>query len=141
MAWLHEPGSGFQVDGVTMKTDKERGQLVYALRHLPENGRRLRGGLALRLSRGNGVTVLGCSRVRVPPSETEMETVIAAVAEAFEPSVIWLAAEPEKKEVAWLPEGEETAVVEVHYIWRVYWPEEGLRAVWRPSAGQLTLFW
>jgi len=36
--------------------------------------------------------------------------------------------------------GEETAVVEVHYIWRVYWPEERLRAVWRPSAEQLTLF-
>lgn len=122
-----------------MKTDKERGRLVYALKNLPENGRRLRGGLALRISRGNGMNVLGCSRVRVPPSETEMETVVAAVAEAFEPSVIWQAAGPEVKEVAWLPEGEETAVVEVHYVWRVYWAEERLTAVWRPSAEQLTL--
>jgi len=122
-----------------MKNDKERGRLVYALKNLPENGRRLQGGLALRITRGNGMAVLGCSRVRVAPSETEMEVIVEAVVEAFEPSAVLLAAGPERKEQAWLPEGEETAVVEVHFIWRVYWPEEKMRLVWRPSAEQMTL--
>ena len=122
-----------------MKTDKERSRLVYALKNLPENGRRLKGGLALRISRGNGMAVLGCSRVRVAPSETEMEVIVEAVAEAFGPAAVWLAAGPERKEVAWLPDGEETAVVEVHFIWRVYWPEEKMRLVWRPSAEQMAL--
>jgi len=122
-----------------MKNDKERGRLVYTLKNLPENGRRLEGGLALRITRGNGMAVLGCSRVGVAPSETEMEVIVEAVVEAFGPAAVWMAAGPEKKEQAWLPEGEDTAVVEVHFIWRVYWPVEKLQLVWRPSAEQMAL--
>ena len=122
-----------------MKTDKERSRLVYALKNLPENGRRLPGGLALRITRGNGMAVLGCSRVGVAPSETEMEVIVEAVVEAFGPAAVWMSAGPEKKEQAWLPEGEDTAVVEVHFIWRVYWPVEKLQLVWRPSAEQMAL--
>ncbi|MCB8986913.1 MAG: hypothetical protein H6661_04095 [Ardenticatenaceae bacterium] len=122
-----------------MKTDKERSRLVYALKNLPENGRRLPGGLALRITRGNGMAVLGCSRVGVAPSETEMEVIVEAVVEAFEPAAVWLANQPVRKEVARLADGDETAVVEIHYIWRVYWPEEKMRLAWRPSAEQMAL--
>ncbi len=122
-----------------MKTDKERGRLIYTLKNLPPHGRRLTGGLALRLTRGNGMNVLGCSRVNVPPSETEMETVVEAVAEAFGPAVVWMATGPERKEVAYLPDGAETAVAEVHYIWRVYWPQESLRPAWQMGPVQPAL--
>ena len=122
-----------------MSTDKERGRLIYTLKNLPQNGRRLPGGLALRLTKGNGMTVLGCSRVGVQPSETEMETIVEAVVEAFGPTAVWLASRPERKEVAYLPDGEETAVSEVHYIWRVYWPEEALRPAWAQGMQQAAL--
>ena len=85
------------------------------------------------------MAVLGCSRVGVAPSETEMEVIVEAVVEAFGPAAVWLANQPMRKEVARLPEREETAVVEVHYIWRVYWPEDKMRLVWRPSAEQMAL--
>ncbi|MBP7041730.1 MAG: hypothetical protein KBE23_03250 [Chloroflexi bacterium] len=123
-----------------MSTDKERGRLIYTLKNLPQNGRRLPGGLALRLTKGNGMNVLGCSRVGVQPSETEMAVIVEAVVEAFGPTAVWLASRPERKEVAWLPDGEETAVSEVHYIWRVYWPEEKMRLAWQPSAEQMALW-
>jgi len=122
-----------------MSTDKERGRLIYTLKNLPANGRRLPGGLALRLTKGNGMNVLGCSRVGVQPSETEMGVIVEAVVEAFGPTAVWLASRPERKEVAWLPDGEETAVSEVHYIWRVYWPEEALRPAWAQGMQQAAL--
>ncbi|MBK8987395.1 MAG: hypothetical protein IPM39_15180 [Chloroflexi bacterium] len=122
-----------------MKNDKERGLLVYTLQNLPAAGRRLTGGLALRLTKGNGMNVLGCSRVGVQPSETEMDTIVEAVVEAFGPAVVWMATGPERKEVAYLPDGEETAVAEVHYIWRVYWPQEALRPAWQMGPVQPAL--
>ncbi len=113
--------------------------LIYALRNLPPAGRRLKGGLALRLTRGNGMACLGCSRVNVPPSKREMEVIVEAVAEAFGPTAVWMANAPARREVARLVEGEETAVAERHYIWRVYWPEEPLTLAWQPGPAQPAL--
>lgn len=106
-------------------SEKENGRLVYALKNLPPNGRRLKGGLALRISQGNGMNVLGCSRVDVEPSLTEIETVITAVEEAFHPAFIFVAEKPVRREIPRLVG--ETAVLEIHYIWRVYWPVEGVQ--------------
>ena len=63
-----------------------------------------------------------------------METVIEAVVEAFELSV-----GPKRKEVAWLTEEGDTAVAEIHYTWRVYWPQETLRSAWQMEPVQPSL--
>lgn len=100
------------------------------LRSLPINGpgRRLPRGLGLRLSRGNGMYVLGCSRIGVRPSITEMETVVAALVPVFQPTVVFRAVEAECRIVG----------AEEHFVWRIYWPLEGVSVVWRP-AEQLAL--
>ena len=93
--------------------------LVPILQNLPPAGLRLSGGLALRLSHGNGMTVLGCSRIGVRPSTVEMEVIVQAVVAAFSPKVIYQAKEPE-----WRRAGDV-------YIWRLYWPVEEVEEVWR----------
>lgn len=93
------------------------------LRNLPAAGARLPGGLALRISRGNGMVVLGCSRVGVAPSETEMEVVLDAVVSAFAPAVVFQATEPEYRAVGGYD----------HYIWRLYWPAERVQVAWQPA--------
>ena len=106
--------------------DKNNNRLVYALQNLPPNGRRLEKGLALRITTGNGMNVLGCSRTGVEPSLTEVQTVITAVCEAFGVSLsaVLMEKKPVRREIARMVE--ETAVSEIHYIWRVYWPVEGV---------------
>ena len=108
-----------------MATDKDNGRMIYTLQHLPPNGRRLEKGLALRITQGNGMAVLGCSRVDVEPSLVEMGVMVTAVAEAFHPSVIFIAEAPVRKEIARLVG--ETAVLEIHYIWHIYWPLAGVK--------------
>lgn len=105
-------------------------ELTEVLRELKPNGPgiRLRGLLGLRLTSGNGMFVLGCSRIGVRPSAREMETVVDAVTAVFQPTAIFRANEPELRVVC----GEE------NFIWRLYWPTEGVTAVWRP-AEQLSL--
>ena len=94
--------------------------LTKVLRTLPPAGRRLSGGLALRLSHGNGMTVLGCSRIGTRPSTVEMEVIVQAVADAFEPAVIYQA-----KEAEWRRDQGDHEV----YIWRLYWPVEEVAEV------------
>jgi hypothetical protein len=77
-------------------------------------GHRLSGGLGLRLSRGNGMYVLGCSRYDNVPSETEMSTVETAVVSVFAPRFIFRSARP-----GWAGRGEKQ-----HGLWRIYWPQE-----------------
>jgi hypothetical protein len=105
-------------------------ELTEIVRHLPVNGpgRRLARGLGLRLSRGNGMMVLGCSRIGVRPSTTEMETVVDAVTAVFQPAAIFQADETERRLV----------LNQEHFIWRLYWPVESVSVVWRP-AEQLAL--
>lgn len=105
-------------------------ELTDILRSLPVNGpgRRLSRGLGLRLSKGGGMFILGCSRIGVRPSTTEMETVVAAVVLVFQPTAVFQANEPELRIVQF----------EEHFIWRIYWPLEGVSVVWRP-AEQLAL--
>lgn len=108
-------------------TDKDNSRMIYTLQHLPPNGRRLEHGLSLRMSKGNGMNVLGCSRVDVAPSLTEMEVMVTAVKEAFGATVVFVAEKPERREIPRLV-GED-AILEVHHIWRIYWPVEGVRLV------------
>lgn len=100
--------------------------LIYTLKNLPENGRRLDGGLALRLTKGNGWAVLGCSRVGQPPSEQEMKVLTEAVVEAFGPQRIWRGEKPSP--VAY--QGAE------HYVWRLYWSLERMEQVYEDDATQ-----
>jgi hypothetical protein len=55
-----------------MMTGNRPISLVDILRGLPPAGTRLSGGLALRLSHGNGMMVLGCSRARVTPFQAKI---------------------------------------------------------------------
>jgi hypothetical protein len=93
--------------------------LISTLQCLPENGLRLSDGLALRLSRGNGWYVLGCSRVGAAPDLREMERVCAAVVAVYRPSQIW------RGQLALQTKGGLQ-----HYILRLYWPFEELDLVY-----------
>lgn len=105
-------------------------ELTDYLRNLQPNGPgvRLSRGLGLRLSRYPGVMVLGCSRIGVRPSTTEMQTVIDALVAVFQPTAVFQADEPECRVVGGVE----------HFVWRIYWPIEGVSVVWRP-AEQLAL--
>lgn len=105
--------------------EKDNSRMIYTLKNMPKEGRRLDGGLALRISKGNGMNVLGCSRVGVQPSLAEMEVMVTAVKEAFGAAVVFMGEKPERREIARL-EGND-ALSEVHYIWRIYWPVEGVQ--------------
>lgn len=86
--------------------------LADRLRTLPANpkGIRLPRGLALRLTSGNGMHVLGCSRVDSHPSVEEMRLVAKAVIEVFAPE--------------WLFQARGHVWQAGHGIWRLYWPME-----------------
>ena len=76
------------------------------------------GGLAIRVTTGNGFNVLGASRADVDPSDTEMNVIKTAVIKVFDPT--------------WLFEGEKELIQvgdAVHYIRRLYWPAEALKIV------------
>lgn len=105
-------------------------ELTTILSSLTPNGPgiRLPRGLGLRLTCGNGMMVLGCSRIGVRPSVNEMETVVDAVTAVFQPVAVFQANEPELRLVAGVE----------HFIWRLYWPIESVSVVWRP-AEQLAL--
>jgi hypothetical protein len=94
-------------------------ELTEVLPDLPPNGPgiRLPRGLGLRLSAGNGMMVLGCSRVGVRPSANEMEAVVAAVTAVFQPTAVFQAEKPELRVIG----------QEEHFIWRLYWPLEGVK--------------
>ncbi|MCB8942527.1 MAG: hypothetical protein H6658_02005 [Ardenticatenaceae bacterium] len=94
-------------------------KLVPILKNLKPEGKRLNGGLALRITRGNGMTVLGCSRVEQAPSEIEMKTVMEAVIFLWQPSHIW------RGHISVSRSGGEE-----HHIWRLYWPIEKLEEVY-----------
>lgn len=106
-------------------SDKDNSRMIYTLKHMPKEGRRLDGGLALRISKGNGMNVLGCSRVGVEPSLAEMEVMVTAVKEAFGTAVVFVGERPERREIPRLVGND--ALLEVHYIWRIYWPVESVR--------------
>lgn len=95
--------------------------LTAVLRDLPLEGIRLSGGLALRLSRGNGMMVLGISRVGVDPSGQELETVMQAVIRTFKPRLLFQAEMPERRH----------RNGHTHHIWRLYWPLEGISQVYK----------
>lgn len=105
-------------------------ELTTILSSLPVNGPgiRLPRGLGLRLTKGNGMMVLGCSRIGVRPSAREMETVVDAITAVFRPTAVFQAIEPECRIVG----------AEQHFIWRIYWPCEGVSLV-RQEARQAEL--
>lgn len=105
--------------------------LITILRNLPREGKRLPNGLALRLSKGNGVFVLGCSRVDVPPSDAEMQIIARAVQEAFMPPLMYKGGRPSVKAVS----GQRGRL---HHICRLYWLEEDVTVVKLPV--QMELF-
>ena len=96
--------------------------LHLVLQSLPPGGVRLPRGLALRMSYGNGMAVLGCSRIGTKPSDEEMETVQTAVQKAFAPDVLLQA---DNISLSTNEDGE-------HHIRRLYWPCERISVVWRP---------
>lgn len=99
------------------------------LQQMPTTGTRLDGGLALRISHGNGMVCCGCSRVGMRPARKEIEAVQAAVLRAFEPEIITMEKQPAFKRGA---DGAE------HFIWRIYWPATKVQVVYiRPQQGQL----
>jgi hypothetical protein len=106
-------------------------KLIYILQNLPLRDERLKNGLALWLTRGNGWAVLGCSRVGVSPSESEMDTIQRAVVEAFGPQRIWRGPMPT----------EPVTYHEVdHYIWRLYWNSERIELVYEELIHEEFLF-
>ena len=110
-----------------MNNDHKPNNLVEILKTLPANGRRLKGGLALRITRGNGMAVLGCSRIGVPPSLVEMRTIATAVRDAFDPPCLF---------------GDSTISLHtdkqgnLHHIQRLYWPLNDVSLVWSPPVQQ-----
>lgn len=100
-------------------------KLAWALQNLPKEGKRLDGGLALRLFHGRDLAFLDCSRIDQAPSAIEMKTVAEAVVEAYHPAVIWRGS---------------VFVVESggyqHHIWRLYWPVDVLEQVYTAPAVQ-----
>ncbi len=87
---------------------------VQALDLLPKEGLRLKNGLALRLSAGNGMVVLGCSRIDAVPSDEEMTRIQDAVWQVFKPAILLQADTTEFR----FSDGYE------HRIRRLYWPIE-----------------
>jgi len=61
---------------------------IQALEKMPDEGLRLGSGLALRLTIGNGMMVLGCSRIDDVPSDEEMASIQDAVCGLFEPEIM-----------------------------------------------------
>lgn len=81
----------------------------------------LSGGLWLRMSSGNGMVVIGCSRVDEPPSETEIKTVVNAVARLFSPVCVLVSESPvarRRNGVVW------------HVVY-VVWPRARYRIAWQ----------
>lgn len=97
--------------------------LTAVLADLPAEGVRLRGGLALRLTSGNGMTVLGCSRINMPPGDIELSTVIGAVKIVFQPSHLF-----RERTVQVIEKAGNS-----HHIIRIYWPDETLEFLEAPS--------
>jgi hypothetical protein len=101
-------------------------KLAYTTQHLPREGRRLEGGLALQLHRGRDLTILDCSRIDQPPSDVEMRTVAEAVVEAYHPAAIW------RGSVFVVESGGHN-----HHIWRLYWPVGVVETVYRQPAKEV----
>ena len=101
-----------------MATDPPK--LEEVLADLPADGIRLTGGLALRLTTGNGIHVLGCSRVRVAPSAQEMEIIGRAILQIHRPAVLMRGRRP-------LPIVDRHGTT--HVIWRFYWPAEPVELI------------
>ena len=93
--------------------------LPHLLQEMPPDGLRLPSGLALRLTTGNGMAVLGCSRVDTAPSDEEMASVQDAVWQIFKPVILLQA---EKNEYRFSGGYE-------HAIRRLYWPLEAVSVV------------
>ena len=99
---------------------KATNKIETMLTDMPARGARLPGGLALRLTTANGFTVLGCSRIDVAPSETEMVVLKTGVIKVFDPR--------------WLFESDRADLIndtngQAHYIRRLYWPLEEIKLV------------
>ena len=99
-------------------------ELADVLRTLPPKGIRLKGGLALHLERGThgGMNTLTLSRIAQPPSQTEVETVAAAVFEAYRPTLILVDDKPHSRLIS----GRR------HDIRRLYWRSDGVQLL-RPE--------
>jgi hypothetical protein len=106
--------------------------LTYTLKTLPDAGKRLEGGLGLRISRGNGFAVLGASRAGVPPSVKEMEILKDCIVEIWRPSQIWRGRVTSRRRVV-------DGCLFEDFIWRLYWPLEDLELV-HETAVQERLF-
>jgi len=93
--------------------------LVQVLNSMPPKGLRLNNGLALHLTSGNGMAVLGCSRIDAAPTDDEMKLVGQAVWKLFTPSILL---KDEKIEYRFNGGCE-------HHIRRLYWPLENVGVV------------
>jgi hypothetical protein len=92
---------------------------IQALEKMPDDGLRLDNGLALRLTVGNGMMVLGCSRIDDGPSDEEMACIQDAVCVVFKPEILLRA---------------DTITIRhsggyEHHIRRLYWPLEKVSMV------------
>lgn len=85
---------------------------IQALENIPNEGVRLESGLALRLTVGKGMMVLGCSRINEAPSDEEMAGIQDAVCVLYKPEVLLRA----KTITIRFSGGYE------HHIRHLYWP-------------------
>lgn len=92
---------------------------IQALGNMPDEGFRLESGLALRLTIGNGMMVLGCSRIDDVPSDEEMASIQDAVCVLFEPEILLQA----NTTTIRFSGGYE------HHIRHLYWPIEEVSVV------------
>ena len=112
----------------TQAKNDEKSRLIYIIRNLPDAGKRLPHGLALRISKGIGMYVCGCSRIGTEPSLIEMRTILECLEEIYAPEFTVMDDEPTRREIPRWVEAQEAAVVDVHFIWRIYWPAEKVSA-------------
>ena len=92
---------------------------IQALENMRDEGLRLESGLALRLTVGNGMTVLGCSRINAAPTDEEMARIQDAVCFVFKPEVLLQA----NTTTIRFSGGYE------HHIQHLYWPLEEVSVV------------
>ena len=92
---------------------------IEALENMPDEGLRLENGLALRLTVGNGMMVLGCSRINEAPTDEEMADNQDAVCTLFKPEILLRADATTIR----FSGGFE------HHIQHLYWPLEKVSVV------------
>ena len=108
-------------------------RLIHIIKTLPQPGRRLENGLALRMTKADCFAVLSASRVAQPPGEQEMEILQKCILEIWNPSHIW------RGRVTMRTRMVDGRLIEDH-IWRLYWSSERLELVHEEAVQELLPF-